>query len=163
MNIFSEARYFSEEFEELGSGPLPPTVGEKTTYKIFLTLSNTFNDLSDVVVSTTLPSSIIWEKDTSADEGTISFDSKNQTVTWRITEVKAHTGTFFPNLIASFSVSLTPKAQDVGDAPTLMNKVVVAGRDEFTDQKLTDEATAVNTSLEKDLGAQGKGKVVESP
>lgn len=161
FNVLPEARYFTEEFDQLGEGPLPPKAGETTTYAVFFSLSNTLNELSDVVVSATLPSTTVFKGETEVDDGELSFDEKNHTLTWRVSELAAHTGTANPTVSASFLVSVTPSNDDVDKPMTLVSKVVAAGRDSFTDQKLTDDGGSIDTELENDVGAAGNGRVVE--
>ena len=45
------------------SGPLPPRVGQKTTYTIYWQILNSSNDLSNVKVEAYLPSYVRWEGD----------------------------------------------------------------------------------------------------
>lgn len=159
LAIAGEARAFSESGDRLGLGPLPPKAGESTTYRITWRLTNTANALSDVVVATTLPSSISVTGEPQTSVGSIAVDRGHQTVTWKIPLVEALRGSALPALEARFDVTVTPAASDVGKVMTLIHPTAAAGRDAFTSEKTIAEAPLITTELANDPLAAGKGIV----
>lgn len=157
-----EGRYYSDEFLQLGSGPLPPVVGETTTYKIFWYLSNSTSDIKEVEVVTTLPSNVLWTGKSSVTAGSgLKFESETRKVIWDINMVPAGTGQLFPSLEASFEVSITPIKSDLGKILILTSQTVLEAKDGFTGQSISLVRDLVTTDLKNDVAAQDKGKVIK--
>ncbi|MBI3120360.1 MAG: hypothetical protein HYZ08_01955 [Candidatus Kerfeldbacteria bacterium] len=159
----SEGRYFDENLEPLGSGPIPPEVGKKTTYVIVWSISNTLNPLEDVNVTAELPDEVTFQSVIEVTHGNpLVYDKKTRTITWTIPRVNAYAGLLRSGPEASFRVSITPDASDVGTTMKLLGRTTMTARDDFTNEEQTETDVAVTTDLENDLGAVGKGEVVES-
>jgi hypothetical protein len=162
-DLQAEARYYSEENEALGVGPLPPQAGKTTAYRIFWYLTNTSNELNTVKVVTTLPEDIYWTVQNKAvSAGDLTFDPVTRQVTWSINKVPVGTGQILPQLSASFEVSITPKESDVGNVKILTDKTSLTAADSFTLASLTASADSLTTDLKNDISAQGKGTVAAS-
>jgi hypothetical protein len=164
LNVESEGRYYSDEQIPVGSGPIPPAVGQGTTYRLSWTLTNPTNEVSQVVATATLPSNVTWlEKQTVTAGTAVAYDATTREVSWRINRVPPGTGSLFASLVATFDVSVTPVATDVGQLLILLNQTVVTARDAFTEQDLRVEKAIVTSDLQGDVAAQGKGFVVAAP
>lgn len=160
-NLEAEGRYYSEEFEKLGSGPLPPEVGKTTTYRIFWYVSNLYNDIEDIEVTTTLPKDVFWTGRASSSTGnTLTFDPETRLVTWKINRLTANTGQLFPIAESSFEVSITPTTQQEGKLMVLANESELKARDSFTNHDIKIDDRLITTDLENDVAAQGRGTVV---
>ena len=72
--FYAFARYHDEDGDLLGSGPLPPKVGQTTTYRVFWEIRNSLHDLHKGSTSANLPPGIIWTGRSASDIGTIIFD-----------------------------------------------------------------------------------------
>jgi len=161
LNVEAEGRYYNEEQLPVGTGPLPPQVGQTTTYQLSWTLTNPTNEVTQVVVSATLPDNVTWTGTQAVTAGqAVNFDAATREITWRINRVPPGTGSLFPSLEATFKVSITPADTDLGQLMLLLNRTVVTSRDEFTAQDLRLEKAIVTTDLTNDVAAQGKGLVV---
>jgi len=161
VNLEAEGRYYSEEFEKLGSGPLPPEVGETTVYRIFWSVSNLYNDIEDVELTTVLPKDVFWTGRASSGTGdSLSFDPADRRVTWKINRLPANTGQLFPVAESSFEVSITPKAKQEGKLMVLTNESELQARDSFTNQDISISDNLITTDLENDVAAQERGIVV---
>lgn len=161
FELRSEARYFSDEFEQVGSGPLPPKVSEKTTVEISFFVNNSINDISNVFVSASLPSLVEFEKIGSNGAGSLSFQKNSQTVSWKIKNLPAHTGTISETAIATFFVSVTPTEDDIGKSLPLLLEASASARDDWTNENVSDASERLTTELTNDLQAQGKGIVIQ--
>jgi hypothetical protein len=150
--LLAEARYFDRDGAPLGSGPLPPTTGQTTTYRIFLTVTNSLHNLNNALVSTTLPSSVAWSNNLEADNGALTFDETTRQVTWTIDSLSQNTS-------AWFDISITPSATDVGSFFTLVNPTSLEVTDAFTGDQLRSSTDALTTALPYDELAAGKGVV----
>ena len=71
------ARYFNDDNIAVGTGPLPPVVGQKTSFRIYWALANSLNAVEDVEVSTILPKGIDWDDKFLAKAGAMSYSAKN--------------------------------------------------------------------------------------
>ncbi|MBU2229003.1 hypothetical protein KJ810_01195 [Patescibacteria group bacterium] len=162
VNLQAEARYYSDEFEKLGSGPLPPIVGEATTYRVFWTVSNLYNDLKNVEISTVLPKDVSWNGNSTGSSNTkVNFDRATRTITWKIQNLPANSGTLLPIAEATFDVTITPTSQYVGRLVVLTQESILSGRDNFTGFDLEVDDRVITTDLENDVAARGRGVVVE--
>lgn len=160
-SIQAEGRYYDENLQPVGSGPLPPQVGKTTTYQIGWTISNTLNPLGDVTVTSTLPDNVTWKGNTDVTHGSpLSYDAGTRKITWTISNVGVYAGLLRSAPEASFDVSITPEESDIGRAVKLTTKAELRATDAFTGEELSLSDPAVTTELENDLGASGKGRVV---
>lgn len=154
--LSSEARYYDQNGAPLGSGPLPPTVGEKTSYRMLWTLTNGVHSLEDVTVSATLPSHVTWDNFSNAELGNVAFDEGSRTVTWTIVALPSDV----QEIQANFSVSITPVEEDVGEFVDLMSAPVMRAKDSETQASLERSGERETTELPDDELAQGKGAVI---
>lgn len=157
-----EARgwYYSEDYEKVGDGPLPPRVGETTTYRITWDASSLYNDLQGVEVAAKLPKDVFYTgRAYSSEGGVLNFDADSRQVTWKINNIPANTGYLFSPYSAYFDVSVTPESRHVGKQMILMEKSALTGRDGFTGEEVSAEDKVVTTILENDNLAEGKGIV----
>ena len=149
--------YFKDEI--FGNyGPIPPKVGEPTTYTITWQTKNYYNDAENVKVKAILPEKAILTGKIFPEEEkeSFSFDSKSREIVWNIGEMEA--GENVPNI--SFQVELTPDSFQKGKIVQIIGPSVIRGEDKWTNQIIEAEAPFVDTSLpdDKSIGT-GKGIV----
>lgn len=118
-------------------GPIPPKVGEETTYTIVWSLSNAFNELSGARVSATLPSFVRFVGAVSPTSEYISYDPVSGAVSWDVGELKAGVGIGGSPREAAFQVALVPADNQAGTVPTLVSEAVAEGDDRFTGRTVT--------------------------
>lgn len=144
------------------TGPLPPKVGEATTYTVVFSVSNLYNDVRDAVVRAVLPSYISWTGTVSPSDADISFNSSTGEVFWKLGVVEAGTGLLKPAKEAAFKISFTPALNQMGSTPTLVSQISLEGRDTFTDLPLRDSANDLDIGSISEVQAnQNLGKVSE--
>ncbi|MFH1206982.1 MAG: hypothetical protein V1668_00040 [Patescibacteria group bacterium] len=161
VSLRAEGRYYSDENVAVGAGPLPPQVGQKTTYVAYWYLTNNGNEVQNVTVTTVLPEWVAWENIIKVTAGTMSFDGTTRTVTWSINKLPAQIGQLIPELAAQFSISVTPTSADVGKLLILTGKSIGSGVDTFTSQTLSPSQDMITSDLAQDPQASGKGVVVD--
>lgn len=152
----AEARYSSPEGEVFGTGPLPPKVGETTTYRLFWNVGNGVHPLKDVSFSTTLPPDASWTGKSSKNLGELSYDATTRTVNWSL-------ASFAPQAsgTAWFDIAVTPKTQNVGSFLKLLNAASLRGTDTVTGDTVEHAFDLITTELPGDETASGKGVVVK--
>lgn len=148
-------RYFDENNMAVGTGPLPPKVGETTTLKVYWTIKNTLHEIGGLTVSTTLPSGLIWDGKDQSSVGTLSYDQSSNKVTWSIGRLPLSVS----SVSAEFSISLTPRQSDQNKLMILVSGTTLTGQDSQTSYQINKQLKAQTTKLEKDDIANTNGIV----
>lgn len=162
VTLETEARFYSDDLEKLGTGPIPPMVGEATTYRVFWTAANLYNDIKNVKVTALLPEDVSWNSNAIGSSDTkITFDSATRIVTWEIKSLPANSGTLKPIAQATFDISITPTVEQVGKLVMLTQESILSARDSFTGFDILVKDRAITSDLENDVAARGRGVVVE--
>ncbi len=154
-DVAVEPRYFSEEGAPLGSGPLPPTVGKTTTYRIYWTVQKSLHEVRDVTIRAVLPTIAAWTGKMEAATGALIYDEKTRMVTWNLGRVPENTR----ELEGWFEVALTPQAIDVGRFASLLGETSFQGTDARVNETIRRVKPGLSTDLSTDEGAKGKGVV----
>ncbi|MEK7560551.1 MAG: hypothetical protein AAB539_01180 [Patescibacteria group bacterium] len=142
------------------SGPIPPRVGERTTYNILMDVRNFTNDAVGALARTILPTHVKWETAMAPPGTTLEFNEKSREAVWRIGKVPAGTGILKPSLLAAFQVSVFPSEFDVGDTLGLTNSIEFSAEDAFTKGKFLLREGALTTQTKGDPTIkQGQGRV----
>jgi len=158
LTILQKA-YFQEEFFG-NSGPLPPQVGEPTTYTILWQAKNYSNDLNNVKVKAILPSNVKPTGNFFPEDSKFTFDSVSREVIWNIGEIDAYQGIGKIPLTLAFQVSLTPDASQTGSTAILVERVEIVGQDKFSEDILDSDALKIDTSLPDDESISGQQAIV---
>jgi hypothetical protein len=154
-SIIAKGRYFNDDNIAVGSGPVPPKVGEKTTYKIFWTIENTLHALNNIVVSGILPAGVNWENVSFAERGNIFYDASSRKISWRMDNLPKGINKAEVN----FSVSITPEMSDIGKNLIILQMTTFEAQDEETKGAIVLTEPAITTELLDDPEAQGRGTV----
>ena len=145
----SQRGYFNKEpFKNYG--PLPPQVGNTTTYTIFWQAKNFYNDVKNLKVKANLPSQVRLTGEISSKEAKFSFDPQSREIVWEIGELAAGKGISGPGPEISFQVALTPDSTQRGQIPELISQVKIIGEDIWTGERVEATSGAVNASLPDD-------------
>lgn len=156
LTLTTESRYYTNEGDQLGRGPLPPQVGKETKYWILLRLENTTSKVSDVKLTAELPSYILWTGKSSVSRGAdVSFNSVNRTISWFTNNLTPHdtAGIYF-------EVALTPTADQLGTTPLLLKNIQISAQDDYINKAIIKYANNVDASLKNDAIGKKKGVIV---
>ncbi len=153
--LAGEARYFNADGLPVGSGPLPPVVGQATTYRVTWDLTNSLHDLTDLKISARLPSNAVWTGKSSVDAGDLKFDAAEEKIVWTLNWMP----TTIKELKVSFDVALTPTADQAGKTPTLVDAAILEAVDKANGNPIILSLPPFSTALDNDELAAGKGKV----
>ncbi|MCA9354682.1 MAG: hypothetical protein KC877_04140 [Candidatus Kaiserbacteria bacterium] len=138
------------------SGPIPPTVGETTTYTVALVAEGGANDLANAIVKTSLPVYVNWLDQYDAP-GIVTYNNVSKELQWNIGDIKAG-----ERKELLFQVSIRPSISQVGQKPILINEQSIKANDRFTGALLQDSVRAVTTELSSEMGYQDdNGEVVQ--
>lgn len=149
--LYQKAYYFPPFPPYQNSGPLPPRVGQTTTYTLVWDLTNTTNDIRDAKVETKLPIHIKWLGQVYPATERVDYDESTGRVVWSPQIIDAGSGYYLPVRHVAFQVSLTPAPSFVGSSPELFSESFFSGQDDFTGKRINLESGGMTTNL-KGLG-----------
>ena len=143
------------------TGPIPPRVGEATTYTVTWSLSNTSNGVANTKVSAVLPSYVTWLGEISPVSEELSYKALGGELVWNAGEAEAGEGVGSPPREVSFQISILPSLSQVGTSPTLIGEAAARGTDRFTGVEVKSNARqALSTASLSDPGTSPKSGIV---
>jgi hypothetical protein len=143
------------------TGPIPPKVGEETTYTIHWKIINVSNEISDAKVSSSLPSGVKWKNKISPDNEKIEYNERTNEIVWQLGKLENGMGVFNLAREVSFQISITPQPNQINQAVKLLNPATFTANDLFTKKELKFQVQEKNTELYEDGGLNGNYRVVE--
>jgi hypothetical protein len=151
-------RYYTDEGDQLGRGPLPPQVDQETRYFASIVLENTTSQIENAIFSATLAPGFSWADKSSVSLGKdIVYNAQTRKVSWTASNISAHT-----NVGISFGVIFTPSANQVGTSPIALQNISLTAKDSFTSLPLSSSLKALDISLPNDSIGRNKGvKVIQ--
>jgi len=154
VRISSQVNFSARALRTLGPfanrGPIPPKVGEETTYSAVFSVGNTQNDLVNAKVTARLGQGVSWIGASSFTTENISYDDSTNTVTWNMGTLSSDTGFSSEVRELAFQVALTPTLGQIGTAPSLVTSIVFSGQDRGTSQIVTVNNPPLTTRLVND-------------
>lgn len=160
FNFESFARYTSPGGDQIGRGPLPPRVGQKTSYWIFWHIDDTTNPINNLVVEGTLPENVSFTGHKTASEGEgVTFDPATRRVRWNVSTMPSTLDPSSKVFSVAFEVALIPTENQVKSRTILVKNVHFEGTDGVTGVKLETKKADISTNLPEDQKANQKGIV----
>ena len=157
VSVNAQARYYAESGATIGSGPIPPQVGETTSYRVYWNLSNSLHTLENIRMTAVLPQDVAWLNNTDTDIGTVSYNATTRQVTWTIPKLLAELG----HAGAWFQIAIAPDTGDIGRFIKLTSTTSFQASDTATGESLSESLAELTTELPDDDFALGKGVVVD--
>jgi hypothetical protein len=142
------------------TGPYPPQVGQKTTFSVVWSISNSSNPVNNANVVTTLPSYVEWVGNVSPSSEDLSYNSVRREITWNINQVEKGAGFSAQGREVAFQLSITPSFTQINQSPELTSDVVLIGEDQFTDVILKIIRRPHSTKLLNDVQSNA-GRVIQ--
>jgi len=134
------------------SGPLPPQVGQTTTYTIIWQAKNYYNEVKNIKVKAILPQNVKLTgkifPETEAEK--LTFDSQSREIVWDVGDLKVGQGVFNSAPNNAFQIAFTPDVSQRGGTPQIIGQAKITGEDSWTGQTLETAASSVNTALPDD-------------
>jgi Domain of unknown function DUF11 len=156
--VTAEARYASAasitSMLSYRAGPIPPTPGQATSYEAKVVARGGVNNLRNTVVTTSLPTYIEWKNEFSGP-GTVTFNPVSRRLEWDIGDINSGT-----EKELTFTVDFLPSTSQVGNAPTIVNKLNFSAVDRFTNTPVTTSVEGVTSELTSGYG-EGNGRVTQ--
>ena len=151
----AEARYFNDDNIAVGSGSLPPKVGETTTYRIFWKVSNSLHEIENIKVVATLPANVKWSNKTDIGSGEIKYNEATRKIEWTLNKMP----TSVRSVGVNFEVTATPVEADKGKQIVLTENTILQAQDKSTNGAITKMVLPLTSNLDGDPMAEGKGIV----
>lgn len=139
------------------TGPLPPKVGQTTTYTVRLRLGSALNDVGEAKVAAVLPDGVAYTNKTVVSKGAVQFDDRAREVTWTMPLLPGGVGRARPAEELHFQVSITPGANLVDTVLPLLAKLSGEGQDLFIEQLVRVTPLGLPTTQ---TTSAGRGQVV---
>ena len=153
--LSTEAMYFNQDNIPVGSGPLPPTIGQATSYRVTWKIENSLHELTDLKISAKLPPNVVWHNTSSVDAGNLRFDAPTEKMVWTLNWLPRTIKT----LTINFNVDITPTPEQKNQIPMLTDTIIFEAIDKITGSSVLLSQDPLTTSLEHDISAAGKGRV----
>lgn len=156
---FSAVAFYQDPQFPINSGPIPPKVGEKTTFIIHWRIQTAFNEIKNIRVSSFLPPGVGWEKIVKITPGhTLNYDPTTGRVQWTAQTIPEGSGLTLPLAEVVFQISITPSSNQVGDRVSLLQKSEFSAIDALNNAELNQTARDIDTNNVVDIS--GNGRVV---
>lgn len=157
LSLSEKVMYFNDDNIPVGSGPLPPRVGEQTNVRVYWTVKNNLHDLQETEARMRLPSGVEWAGSNHTNVGTLSYDPETREVKWRL----GYLPTNVYRADAEFSISITPAESDRNKILVLSSGSTITAVDAVTKADLKRQTAAKTTKLEDDeiAGLSNNGRV----
>jgi len=146
LNLSESIRYFNEDNLPVGSGPLPPRVGQDTYFKVYWTVKNNLHELTDARVVLNLPANVEWDGRNFTNVGNIFYDSANRQMIWNIGRLPLAVY----RADAEFGIYLRPSENDVDKILVLSPGAIITAHDIETSNVITKKTGVKTTKLEDD-------------
>lgn len=159
VELFTQG-YYMDDPRISTSGPIPPKVGETTTYNIHWKILNSSNKINNVKVTGVLPANVRWTGEVFPMDAKIAYDINTRVITWEAGDLDPGTGISSPLKEVVFQVSITPTAQDVGNYMVLIDQNSLTATDDFTLSEISAKSDGITTRLPDDISiGPDEGKV----
>lgn len=141
--VVFESKYLYDDPNMTNSGPNPPVLGQETTYTIHYLITNTYNEISDVKITSSLPTGARWTGKIFPETENISFNERTNSLSWDAGNLKNAVGILEPKKEVSFQVAVTPQINQIGAKIILSNAAVLKAKDKFTNQDIGAKSSEV--------------------
>lgn len=148
VGLATKILYYSGAFNN--TGPIPPEVGQESTYTVVWTLSNSSNNISKTQVRSTIPSWIRFIGSPSPTSEDLAYNSSTKEIIWNVGNIKKGTGISEAGREVSFQIGFTPSLSQVDTAPTLINEATLTGHDDFANVDVRVNKASLSTNLTND-------------
>lgn len=154
----TQSVYFQEAIFG-NQGPLPPKIGETTTYTVLWRVQALRSDADNVTVKARLPSGVRPTAKVFPEDAKLTFDLQSRELVWEVGKVATGLSQEASPSVA-FQIALTPESKDAGTTAALIGDAQISGIDLWTGAELGSIAPGRDTSLPDDPTILEEQKVV---
>lgn len=151
--------YYNEEIFG-NTGPIPPEVGETTTYTVTWQAKNYYNDVKNMQIKANLGKNVALTGRIFPEGTNLTFDSASKEVVWKLENLDAGKGVTGAGPNVSFQIAFTPSESQKGTAPIIIHQAEIAGEDQFTGLAVLGRDGSIASDLPDDPMARNQGGIV---
>jgi len=150
IEVSQKGFYYDEVFGN--SGPIPPKVGEVTTYTILWQVKNYYSNVKNAKVRAKIPEYVSLTGKIFPEEmaSKFSFDPQSREIVWSLGDLEKGKGVFTPPLSIAFQIAFLPTQSQKGQTPEIIGEIKISGEDSWTGKILEATSTSINTTLPDD-------------
>jgi len=142
------------------SGPIPPRVGQVTSYNISWQIKNFNNEIKNLKVMAILPSQVRLTGEFLPKESKFSFDNASREIVWDVGDVTDGMGVSGPGPEITFQIALTPEEAQRGKPAELISEATALAEDSWTESIVEAKSPVIDTTLPDDTSLpEGRGIV----
>ena len=155
-SLITTVNYSTGRFSN--SGPIPPRIGEETTYNIKIDINNKGNELKNGILRTSIPSYVSLSSAIYPDSEDIQYNEEEKEILWNIGTIASDGKNSYKKI--EFQVSIIPTLQHINIQPILVKAIELEYFDVFINKIVRKQNSPLKTTLEGDIGGRS-GFVVE--
>jgi hypothetical protein len=161
IEVVQKGFYYDEVFGN--SGPIPPRVGETTTYTILWQVKNYYSDLKNVKVRAKLPEYVSLTGKIFPEEmaSKFSFDPNSREIVWSLGDLERWKGVFSSPISIAFQIAFSPTESQKGQTPEIIGEIKASGEDTWTEKILEATSTPITTALPDDSQIKPEMEIVQ--
>jgi hypothetical protein len=137
--------------EIINYGPIPPKVEEATAYAAYFEIFNPTSQITDAVVTATLPQYANWKNVISPTTENVKYNDITRIITWDIGNIPAGTGYITSPKRVAFQVEIFPSANQSGRVLSIIGQPKFVGYDTHTEINIEEYLESFTTDTE-DIG-----------
>ena len=156
VDLSADLRYFTDEGDQMGRGPLPPKVGESTKYWVLIHIKANNNSLKNLNFLATLPDYVNWTGKSSVSHGVdVSYDESIRQVSWynNLLPAGEETGIYF-------ELEFVPTSDQINTTPEILKNINFSAIDGYINQKVYKTIVNLDTTLPADKIGRNRGFLV---
>lgn len=138
------------------SGPLPPEVGQTTTYTVRVRAGSTLNGLEDVTIPLQLAEGVTYTGSVYKTKGDVTYNERTGEVIWKLPLIAAGTARILPAEEMHIQIAITPAPAQREQEVIVVKKLSLQGTDSFTDSAVASTVTDYPTTK---TASPSKGEV----
>lgn len=149
LQVAGHALYYSGPINN--TGPIPPEVGEETTYTVVWSVANPTNTADNVEVRTKLPIYVDWTSNYFPVSENVTYNASSREVIWRIGKVNGGVGFGTLPKELNFQVRFNPTNSHVNKVMPLTEGVEITGIDGFANTEVFSSINPIRHKLDRDI------------
>ncbi len=165
IKIISDAGLATKALHSSGpftnSGPVPMRAEQETTFTIVWSLSNTANNISKAVVTSSLPLGSRFIGSISPPSEDLVFNPATKEITWKIGSIPRGAGITSDEREVAFQIGFLPSLSQINSAPFIINQTVLTGHDDFANVDVMVNKNSMIAKLSDPNTEEGSERVTE--
>jgi hypothetical protein len=138
--------YFDENNTPVGSGPLPPAVGEESSFRVYWDMENSLHELRDLKAEFALPEYVTWSNNSKSSAGDINYDPVEHKISWSLDRLPIGIN----EVNVAFDISTIPTENELNKILILSTGSSFEARDLETNAIIRKNTGIKTTKLEDD-------------